>query len=390
MLLSSVQNYGWGDPTFIPELQRRRPTGEPEAELWMGAHPKAPSILRRSSVGLDVHIADDPATALGTAERFGELPFLKKILAAAQPLSIQTHPDASRAAEGFERENEAGIPLDSPTRTYRDPNHKPELICALTPFHAKCGFRPVVETSELFATLACNEIAPLTDRLAAHGDDADVLAELLQWLLGNQPDAAAELSNAVVRAAATVGDSPWNTEIEWSQRLQSLYPGDPGVVVALLLNHFVLAPGEALFLDAGVLHAYVEGAGVEIMANSDNVIRGGLTPKHVDIAELAEVVDTKPIDPPVQRPLTQEHTYDTPVDEFSLTRLVLDEGGYEATVHGPEILIASDGRFQLDAGHDQVTIDPGTPVWIDAVDGSWTAEGHGTLFRASVPATSPG
>jgi len=199
------------------------------------------------------------------------------------------------------------------------------------------------------------------------------------------PAEAAQLTNAVVDAATTVGDGPWLTEIMWTHRLQALYPGDAGVVVALLLNHFTLEPGEALFLEAGVLHAYVQGAGIEIMANSDNVIRGGLTPKHIDVAELSAIVDTTPIDPPVQKPSGAAHTFDSAVNEFSLTRLVVDEG-CSGTSDGPEILIATSGGFRMSCGDAAFGIEPGTPVWIDASDGEWTAEGHGTLFRTTVPA----
>ncbi len=385
LLAAAIQDYGWGDPAFIPELQQRTPTGHPEAELWMGAHPKAPSQLRSAGVGLDHHVATSPRAALGAAASFGQLPFLKKVLAAAQPLSIQTHPNIAQAEIGFARENDAGVPLDSPTRTYRDPNHKPELICALTPFDAKCGFRRVEQSRELVARLDTPGVAPLAARLAQQGDDADVLADVLQWLLTMSPEDASRLTNAVVDAATTVGDGAWLTEIMWTHRLQALYPGDPGVVVALLLNHFTLEPGEALFLEAGVLHAYVQGAGIEIMANSDNVIRGGLTPKHIDVAELSAVVDTTPIDPPVQQPTSNEHTFDSPVREFSLTRLVIDEG-YQATGDGPEILIATSGGFRVTCGDAAFGLEPGTPVWIDAIDPEWAVEGHGTLFRTTVPA----
>lgn len=351
----------------------------------MGAHPKAPSRLRSEGVGLDQHIAADPQRSLGPAAAFGQLPFLKKVLAAAQPLSIQTHPNLEQARVGFARENDAGVPLDAPTRTYRDANHKPELICALTPFDAKCGFRRVDQSRELVACLDAPGVAPLAERLAQEGDDADIIADVLHWLLTLDPAEATALTNAVVDAATNAGDGPWLTEIMWTHRFQALYPGDPGVVVALLLNHFTLEPGEALFLEAGVLHAYVQGAGIEIMANSDNVIRGGLTPKHIDVAELSAIVDTTPIDPPVQKPTSAEHTFASPVREFSLTRLVIDEG-YSGTSDGPEILIATSGGFHMSCGGDAFGIEAGTPVWIDAGDGAWTAEGHGTLFRTTVPA----
>jgi len=382
-LIATLQHYAWGDPTFIASLQRRDPSGEPEAELWMGAHPKAPSHLSTSGRRLDELIASDTGATLGPAARFGELPFLAKILAAAQPLSIQTHPDQARAAAGFERENDAGVPLDAPDRTYRDPNHKPELICALTSFEAKCGFRSLDETRELVASLGAT-IAPLAERLAQDGTDCEVLHDVLLWLLKADAREATVLTNALAAACSTAAPGPWTSAIDCTASLQELYPGDPGVVVALLLNHFTLAPGEALFLEAGVLHAYVRGAGVEIMANSDNVIRGGLTPKHIDVDELAAVVDCSPIDPPVQQPESSAHTYHSPVGEFALTRLALD-GECQVEVEGPEILVAGEGAFTISADDHAVDIGPGEPVWIPASDAAWGAAGSGVLFRVTVP-----
>lgn len=350
----------------------------------MGAHPKAPSRLRNSGLSLDAAIAQNPQATLGTESGLAELPFLKKILAAAQPLSIQTHPDAARARAGFQAENEARIALDSPTRTYRDPNHKPELICALTPFDARCGFRPVAQTIQVVDRLAAAHagVAPFRDRLAQSGPDSQVLADVLQWLLGGTDPAVQQVTAAVVAAAAGIDSGPWTTEIAWTVRFAELYPGDPGIVVALLLNHFTLAPGQALFLQAGILHAYLQGSGVEVMANSDNVIRGGLTPKHVDTAELAAVVDTTPAAAPVQTPAGAVHTFESPVPEFSMTRVQVDDG-YQATVAGPEILIVTQGRFVIECGSTILPVRAGQPVWIAASDESWTAEGSGTLFRTT-------
>lgn len=384
LLESTVQNYAWGDRAFIAELQNRVPTGEPEAELWMGAHPKAPSVLRSSGVSLADHITTNRQTALGATSQLDTLPFLAKVLAAAGPLSIQTHPDAARAAEGFARENAAGVALDSPVRTYRDPNHKPELICAVTPFDAKCGFRGVAQTVDLFEQIGGAGVRPMLERLDQAGTEADVLADVLTWLLSLDEIAGAELTSGVADACTTASDGPWNTEIGWTHRLQALYPGDPGVIVALLLNHITLEPGQAIFLQAGVLHAYMQGAGIEIMANSDNVIRGGLTGKHVDTDELAALVETEPALPPVQNPEGQVHTFYAPVSEFDLTRVEVSEG-VSATVSGPEILIATEGEFRVATSTSSVGVSTGSPVWIDAADEAWTAEGDGVLFRVTVP-----
>ncbi len=387
LLEAQIQNYAWGDPSFIANMQRRDESGQPEAELWMGAHPKAPGLLA-SGLPLDVAITAAPAAMLGedVASRFGELPYLAKVLAAAQPLSIQTHPNAMQAAEGWKRENDAGIPRDSPLRTYRDANHKPELICALTPFVGKCGFRPLEATRELFNSLDYPGVEPLRDRLDGPGDGEAVLSEVLSWLLTMEAEAASSLVAAVVDAAAAAPPSgPWVLEFAWTAMLDKLYRGDPGVVVALLLNHVILQPGEALFLEAGQLHAYMHGAGLELMANSDNVIRGGLTPKNVDVHELSRVVSTKPSEPRIQRPTADRHTYDCPTAEFALSRAVLG-APVDSTVTGPEVLIATDGYVALSAA-DGTTIDlqPGFPVWVNGSDKHWHAEGTGTLFRCHVP-----
>jgi mannose-6-phosphate isomerase len=383
-LRAPVRDYAWGDTVFIAELQGRRPTDEPEAELWMGAHPGAPSVLEGSGESLAAHIAADLEASLGDAACFGELPFLAKVLAAAEPLSIQVHPSRRQARDGFERENAQGLALDDPTRCYRDPHHKPELVCALTPFDAKCGFRPTSETRELIASLDHAALGPLEERLGRPGDDAEVLADVLQWLLTDPDRQAATLAEALAEIGSDVPEGPWSTELAWSRHLHDRYPGDPGVVVALLLNHVRLEPGQALALGAGVLHSYLQGAAIEVMANSDNVVRGGLTPKHVDTVELARITDCRPQAPRIQVPHDAVHTYHSTADEFELSRLVLD-GRFTATVTGPEILIVTDGHFVLTSGSSELDVAPGQPVWVDAADRTWTTEGAGTLFRATVP-----
>ena len=383
-LAATTQHYDWGDERFIAELQRRPASGEPEAELWMGAHPKAPAHVADTAESLAAVIESDPTTALGAAaaERFGQLPFLAKVLAADQPLSIQAHPSLAQAAAGFERENGAGIPLDSPVRTYRDPNHKPELICALTPFEAKCGFRPLDATRELFDSLGGDALAPVRERLGADGREADVLADVLAWLLRSSDGET--LARSVVEAAAASSGGPYERELQWTAEIARLHPGDVGVVVALLLNHVVLEPGQAVFLGAGNLHAYLRGAGIELMANSDNVVRGGLTSKHIDVEELLHVVDCTPIDPPVQTATGCIHTFDSPVPEFSLTRVVVSDD-VRLRVQGPEILVVTEGivEFVTQAGHE-LAVQAGEPVWVPASDGCYLARGGGVFYRSAI------
>ena len=386
LLDALVQPYVWGSDSFIATLQQREPTGQPEAELWMGAHPKAPSRLRSDGRGLDAVIAEDPIGTLGasTFEAFGQLPFLAKVLAAAAPLSIQSHPSLAQAVAGFDRESAAGIPVDSPVRTYRDANHKPELICALTHFEAKCGFRSLDATREFFGALTDPALDPLRARLQQHGAADQVLADVLAWLLRVAPQEAADLSGAAARSAANIDDGPFALDAAWTTRLATLYPGDIGAVVALLLNHVVLEPGEAVFLGAGNLHAYLEGAGIELMANSDNVVRGGLTPKHIDVEELLHVVSCFPIEAPVQKCEGAIHTYASPVPEFALQRIDV-AGHHEVAVAGPEILVASSGSLTITTSAG-ITLDArqGEPIWIPASDQGYAITSDCVVYRSTV------
>lgn len=391
-----VRDYAWGHPTFIPELLGQPSGGEPQAELWMGAHPSAPSQV--DGIGLDRRIYADPSGLLGSEidDRFGGLPLLFKVLAANVPLSIQAHPSLEQAKVGFARENDAGIPLDASNRTYRDDNHKPELICALTTFEAKCGFRPVAETQAILARLQRPELDPLLALLAYEGPeaerpgDAERIEAAISYLLGLDPASAGPLVNAVVEGASAlvVGaegepatDLAGLHELRWTTRLAEEFGPDIGVVVALFLNHVELQPGEALFLPAGNLHAYLSGAGMELMANSDNVVRGGLTPKHIDVGELLAVLDFSPIEVPVQRPAGPVHTFDCPVPEFSLTRVDLSAGG-GAVVTGPAIVVLTEGQIELPTVG---AVDKGQPLFVAAADTPLAIRGDdGLAWIASV------
>jgi len=366
-LQCKVQTYAWGNPTAIPELLGVAATGEPQAELWMGAHPKAPSTLTSTGVSLGDHIAADPNGTLGAAthERFGRLPFLFKVLAAGKPLSIQAHPSL---------------------------NHKPEMICALTPFVGRCGFRARDSTRSLFEDLVAAQpdadlLVEVRDRLSVDGADGDVLADVLAWLLRLPASDTAHLVGATVAAARTLlerGDSPWAAELAWCAPMNVEFPDDRGVVVALLLNHVVLEPGQAFFLEAGNLHAYLDGVGVELMANSDNVVRGGLTPKNIDIEELLAVVDCTPIDPPVQSPSGPNHTFDAAVPEFALTRVELTADGADAVVVGPEIVIVTEGAATIETSAERLELARGEVVFVAAADAGYTLAGNGVAFRAGV------
>ncbi|MET9378486.1 mannose-6-phosphate isomerase, class I [Streptomyces sp. NPDC002992] len=380
-LVNTVRPYAWGSTTALPELLGTTPTGEPQAEMWMGSHPGAPSRTERGP--LNEVIDADPVRELGAPAvgKFGpRLPFLLKVLAAGAPLSLQVHPDLAQAKAGFAAEEKAGIPIDAPHRNYKDANHKPELICALTPFTGLCGFRDPVEAADTIAALGVDSLKPYVDLLHAHPEDA-ALREVMTALLTADHEEMAHTVTEAAAAAARLGGAlaPYAT-------LAHHFPGDAGVIAAMLLNPIQLQPGEALFLGAGVPHAYLDGLGVEIMANSDNVLRCGLTPKHVDVPELLRVVRFEPNEPAVLRPEASEsgeEVYDTPIDEFRLSRFVRAEGAAptDITARTAQILLAVAGRPT--AG--DLTLAPGESVFVPAGE-TTELSGTGTVFRATVAA----
>ncbi|MFI8948436.1 mannose-6-phosphate isomerase, class I [Streptomyces sp. NPDC053750] len=376
---NTIRPYAWGSTTAIPTLLGTEPTGEPQAEMWMGAHPGAPS---RTDRGTLAQIIDaDPEKELGRAsvDKFGpRLPFLLKLLAAGAPLSLQVHPDLAQAKEGYADEERRGVPLDAPHRNYKDANHKPELVCALTEFDGLCGFRAPTETADLLDGLGITSLKPYVDLLRAHPEDA-ALREVLTAILTADRE---EMSRTVHEAAAAC-DRLGGAYAPYAD-IAHHYPGDPGVLAAMLLNHVRLQPGEALFLGAGIPHAYLNGLGVEIMANSDNVLRCGLTPKHVDVPELLRIVRFEADDPGTLRPEASpdgEEVYDTPIDEFRLSRYVLPEGtaAHDLTLATPQILLCTGGTVRV--GPHALT--PGGSVFVPAAEKT-EVSGSGTLFRATV------
>ena len=378
---NTIRHYAWGSTTAIPRLLGTEPTGEPQAEMWMGAHPGAPS---RTGRGTLVEVIDaDPETELGadSVAKFGpRLPFLLKLLAAGAPLSLQVHPDLTQAREGYEDEERRGVPVTAPHRNYKDANHKPELVCALTEFDGLCGFRDPLRAAELLDGLGVDSLKPYVDLLHAHPEEA-ALREVLTAILTADPD---EMARTVTETAAAC-DRLGGAYAPYAD-IAHHYPGDPGVIAAMLLNHVRLQPGEALFLGAGVPHAYLDGLGVEIMANSDNVLRCGLTPKHVDVPELLRIVRFESRDAGVLRPEAGpdgEEIYETPIDEFRLSRYVLPEGGAtrDLTLATPQILLCTAGSVR--AGEHELT--PGTSVFVPAGEKA-EVSGTGTLFRSTVVA----
>lgn len=398
-LVNTVRPYAWGSTTAIPELLGTAPTGEPQAELWMGAHPGAPSRVDRGAgpVSLAEVIDTAPETELGpdTFRALGpRLPFLFKVLAAGTPLSLQVHPDLAQAKEGFADEERRGVPIDAGHRNYKDANHKPELICALTPFEGLCGFRHPAQTADLLEDLGVDDLKPYVDILRASPEE-DALREVLTAVLSAEPHEIARTVELAALAAEQLAakQGPHADAYAAYAGLAHHFPGDPGVLAAMLLNHVVLQPGEALFLGAGIPHAYLGGLGVELMANSDNVLRCGLTPKHVDVPELLRVVRFEAGDPGVLRPeaVDGEETYETPIDEFRLSRFVLAPGAAPRPLPSrtPQILLCTAGTVRLrsadgDTGAE-LTLAPGESAFVPAGE-RLTLSGEGTLFRATVVA----
>ena len=381
LIEGAVRAYDWGSPTAIPELLGRPPTGEPWAELWLGAHPSAPAKVGARAEPLDRLIAADPVAALGpeVAARYGRLPFLFKVLAAASPLSLQAHPSAENAEAGFAREEAMGIPRDGPQRMFRDRSAKPEMICALSRFEALCGIRDPRRTVDLLETLDAAALDPLRRRI--DGLPGPQVCDVLSWLLALDPSAAAELAESATQAcAALTGDDEWSGLRAAVAGLGAQFPGDRAVVAALLLNHVVLVPGEAMFVGSGCLHAYLGGTAVELMADSDNVLRGGLTSKHTDPAALLEIVDCAASEAPVLRPepVGGVTAYRAAAEEFCLERLEVD--GSASVAAGPAVLLCTGGCVEANG----LTLDRGAAAWVGAGEPRVVLQGRGTVFCATV------
>jgi mannose-6-phosphate isomerase len=369
---TAVRHYAWGSHTVLPALLGRpAPDARPWAEIWMGAHPDDPSRLPDGRTLADV---------------VPDLPFLVKLLAAEQPLSIQAHPDRAQASEGFAREESSGLRHDDPRRNYRDRNHKPELLVALEHTEALCGFRPPAEALRLVRLVG----SPLLERVTAplgHADEEHALRETFAAVLGLDGADRERLVAEVVDACAGHRAEPGSSDaaaLDWVVRLAASYPGDTGVVAPLLLRLLRLEPGQAVFLESGVLHAYLRGVGVEVQASSDNVLRGGLTAKHVDVAELRRVVRyASRTDPRVwPRPVSEGvEAYDVPVSDFAVWRV--EVGGPERPVPavGPRIVVCVAGRVAVGG----VTLDPGRAAFLPAGSGPLVVSGTGSCF-----VTAPG
>jgi len=393
LLENPIQNYAWGSHTAIASLRgAAAPSREPEAELWMGAHAKAPSLVLPEREPLTRLIEREPERMLGAAvnARYGaRLPFLFKVLAAETPLSLQAHPTLEQAQAGFAAEEAQGVALDSPQRSYKDANHKPELLCALTPFSALCGFRKIEDTLALFHALNLPHVSFLVDILEQL-PTATGLSQLFTTLLALSAERRAELARETLDRCTLLAaiDGPFQHEFSWAVTIGVLYPGDIGIISALLLNLVKLSPGEAIYLPAGNLHAYLQGVGMELMANSDNVLRGGLTPKHVDQRELLRVLSFAAGPVNVLRGEMQgsARVYQTSAAEFELQSFLLLPGENPTVTdrRGPEILLCQQGEVTVQQPTQEQRLSQGQALFIAAEEPSYALRGHGSLFRASV------
>lgn len=402
---NTPRDYAWGSHTAIAEFRGVEPGGGPEAELWLGAHAGSPAqVVDAASVGaadLAELIGSNPTAALGPAlaREGARLPFLLKLLAADRPLSLQAHPTAEQARAGFAAEEAEGVPLDAFDRNYKDPFPKPELIVAVSEtFEALSGFRPLDEVRGVIEALraadaASDEPQPgALDLLAGRLGGAEPLRETVEWLLedgrGGDSGEVSWLVERVTSLAASEAAlaSPHAASFRTVSDLAGEYPGDPGIVISLLLNRVTLRRGEALFLDAGNIHAYLSGLGIELMAASDNVLRGGLTPKHIDIPELLEVLDFTPIAPPVLpavevAPGVAE--YRPPVPGFTLFRV---EAANEARIGlaGPAVVLVERAPLRLSGRLDATTVGRGEAVYVTPDESELAVRGDGVAWVATV------
>jgi len=394
---NTVMTYAWGSCTAIPELLGQKPDmAKPQAEMWMGAHPKAPSVVvqghkRRTLAEL---IREHPTDLLGqaAARKFeNRMPYLFKVLAAEKPLSIQAHPSKNQAEAGYRRDNEEGIQLDAPNRNYRDSNHKPECICALTPFWALNGFRPVEEIlaalDRIFRSVTglAREMTRLKQLAEGQG-----LKELFERLMTMAPERQLKMIHRAVRYAENRASG--DPVSRWMLSLWKEYPTDIGVLSPLFLNLIRLDPGEAMFLSAGELHAYLKGVCIELMANSDNVLRGGLTPKHVDVPELLRVLNFTEREIAILSPRpvsTSESVYATPADEFSLSVISIQEADvhWSPAKRSIEIILCTEGAGHIETpgSGDRLSFRKGTSLLVPAAVPAYAIRGNAVLYKASVP-----
>ncbi|MDR2865709.1 MAG: mannose-6-phosphate isomerase, class I [Spirochaetaceae bacterium] len=393
LLKNEIKHYDWGSTAWIPELlDQSNEKGEPYAELWMGVHPSGMSLAdgRDSTIALKTLIESNKQFFLGrqVKNKFNGLPYLFKLLAAEKPLSIQAHPNLEQAKRGFERENERAMTLDNPSRNYKDANHKPEIICALSPFRAMCGFRTIPDIISLLKKFNCPVVLPLikifdTDKNTnaqsessagrSIGDSENLYKRFLTKLFSLSLDDRNKISDYIKNHSIALKEQAPEFNREWDMLVlfNRYYDSDPAVLSPLYLNVLDLKPGESVFLPAGVLHAYISGFGVELMANSDNVLRGGLTHKYIDSTELLSILNLEPFLPRIFKPNNDSYfEYPTEASEFSLVCMKSDERSIEkkCDIAGPTIIIVVEGELviRFKNGEDPLKVKKGRSIFIAA------------------------
>ena len=395
ILKNPTQEYAWGSKTVIQALLGQAESKDkPIAELWMGAHPKAASnvLVEGEWQSLDEVIGRSPESILGkdVAKRFCmRLPFLFKVLAVDSPLSIQVHPNLEQARAGFTRENSLGIPLNAPNRNYKDENHKPEILCALTPFQGLKGFRKTEEILALMEKIVSSNLSDELNRLKIEANPIGLKGFFTALMRMDRYRQSLIVSEAVRLAEKLANE---DQAFYWMVELNKAYPGDIGVFSPVILNLVQLEPGEAIYLPAGELHAYLCGVGIELMANSDNVLRGGLTSKHIDVIELLKIVNFKTGPIKIIKPEKHgmiERTYPTPAEEFLLSKLSVDEERVftSSQDRSVEILICLKGKADVkDLGNNEFfRLDKGKSIIVPAAVSQYQIEGNATFYKASVP-----
>jgi len=394
LLENTIQEYEWGSYTAIANLLgKKAPSDVPQAELWMGAHPKASSMIRYDSgmVSLQKIIKEQPKDILGEriADKFNnKLPYLLKVLAASRPLSIQAHPNLAQAKEGFKRENEQGISIDAPNRNYKDANHKPECICALTPFWALNGFRKITDILSFMEKICPQSLGSMLDELRNQPDSKGLMI-FFQALMTLGPKEKKQVIDEAANNAQKLEKK--DPVFEWVIKLYKEYQEDIGVLSPALLNLICLKPGRAMFLFAGELHAYLDGLGIELMANSDNVLRGGLTPKHVDVPELLKVVNFEERDIKIlqcKEKNINECTFPSRAEEFILSVISVDsKKNYTSTaVSSAEILLCTDGQATITDfdNNENISLKKGKSVIVPASVRVYNIQGKAVIYKASV------
>ncbi|MEZ9892257.1 mannose-6-phosphate isomerase, class I [Vibrio lentus] len=383
-----IQNYAWGSRTSLSSLfGLNNPNNEPQAELWMGAHPSGCSKLAELELSLADYIEDNTNIVLGdyTANRYGQLPYLFKVLAARTPLSIQVHPNKRNSEIGFERENAKGIALSSSNRNYKDPNHKPELVYAITIYKAMNGFRPIVDLiallDEINIEALSDDVAALKQAPVAKGLKALFTTALT--LTGDKKHAALEqLSRHYGRVDLSSNASQ---ALEYSQNFANQYPDDNGILAPLLLNIVELQPGEAMFLHAETPHAYVEGTALEVMASSDNVLRAGLTAKHIDVEQLIQNTTFASIEPEQLKikPIKREgHVhFPIPVDDFGFDIFNVTPEQQTVFTRSAEILMCIAGQVMVESNTKSIFLKKGESLFVSCGNPQYQLKGTGQIAR---------